>query len=667
MKYTSFLLPLLLLLANARAQDPVMKFGDVPAEAFTGQTGLADSTASAIFLFDKASSFFQRTSGSDGFDVVYERHARIRLVNKNAFRLATMILSLYKKGNRSVSLDNFKGATYNLEDGKIATAKVDKSNIFKEQNGDYNQVKIAFPHVREGSVIEYTYRLIYPGFGFIPSWSFQGDFPVLWSEYEITFPSLFNYMIEKHGYLHYLIDTSLNSASSYSLSLAGSGYGAGYNGNWWGNSIHHIWAMENVPTLAKREPYTTTLANHQSRLDFQLVSINMQGYQKTFRSNWDQLVEELMKKDLFGTPLTDNNRWMSDELEKMTGPDKNSPEAVRKVYYYVRDHFNCSGSESMYLSQPLRKTWDDKKGNVADINLLLTALYLHLGLEAAPVILSSRGHGYAYESFPLLRDYNYVITRVKARDQYYLLDATKDELPFNRLPELCYNGSARVIDAMHALIMLSPDSITEKRNTVVVLRNSDTAGYTGHFSHTSGVFGSTEMRNRLKRTTVDAYFETIRKSFAPYKSLEAHGVDSLDNPDALLTWHYNMKYNFTSNRFYFNPIMHERMSASPFVSPDRYYPVEMPWRTDYTYSLEMEVPKGYQLDEAPKPERLLLGDGEAGFFDYRVLVNDRRIQLAFHLVLKKTNFPVNDYPELRDFYTRIINKQKEELIFKKIN
>ena len=644
-----------------------MKFGDVPTEAFTGPTGLADSTASAIYLFDKASSFFQRASGSDGFDVVYERHARIRLVNKNAFRLATMMLSLYKKGNRSVSLDNFKGATYNLEDGKVVTAKVDKSNIFKEQNGDFNQVKIAFPNVREGSVIEYSYRLIYPGFGFIPSWSFQGDFPVLWSEYEITFPSLFNYMIEKHGYLHYLIDTSLNSASSYSLSLAGNGYGAGYSGNWRGNSVHHIWAMENVPTLAKREPYTTTLANHQSRLDFQLVSINMPGYQKTFRSNWDQLVEELMKKDLFGTPLTDNNRWMGDELEKITGPDKNSPEAVRKIYYYVRDHFNCSGVENMYLSQPIRKTWDDKKGNVADINLLLTALYLHLGLDATPVILSSRGHGFAYESFPLLRDYNYVITRVKAGDQYYLLDATKDELPFNRLSELCYNGSARVIDATHALIILSPDSITEKRNTVVVLRNSDTAGYTGHFSHTSGIFGSTEMRNRLKKTTVDAYFENIRKSFAPYKTLEAHGVDSLDNPDALLTWHYDMKYNFTSNRFYFNPIMHERMSANPFVSPDRYYPVEMPWRTDYSYSLDMEVPKGYQLDEAPKTERLLLGDGENGFFDYQLQVTDRHIRLGFHFVIKKTNFPVNDYSELRDFYNRIINKQKEELIFKKIN
>ena len=648
MKHVFFSFSLLLAAAHSSmAQtDPLLKFGDVPAETFTSQPWLADSSAGAYYLFDKGSSFFERNS--DGFDVVFEKHARIRLLNKNAFRLAEMVLSLYSKGSRSITLGNFKGAVYNFDNGKVVTTKVDKSNIFKEQNGNFNQVKIAFPNVREGSVIEYTYRLVYPGFGFIPSWSFQGDYPVLWSEYEVTFPSLFNYMIEKHGYLRYSIDTTLYSTNS-------------------DKSVHHIWGMENVPALVKKEPYTTTLANHISRLDFQLASVRTNNYQKSYTNNWPQLADELMKRETFGTALTDQNRWMDDDLQKITGPEKNTLLAAQKIYYYLRDSFNCTNIENIYVSQTLKKTWEERRGTVADINLLLTAIYLRLGFDAAPVILSSRGHGVAYEAYPLLRDYNYVITRVKAGDTYYLLDASKDNAMFGQLPELCYNGSARIIEPEPRLIRLLPDSVTEKRNTSVVLRNSDTAGYSGRFYHTAGVFESMELRARLRRMKTENFFEAIHKTMASFKTMEAHGIDTLENDGGILAWYYNMKYHFTSERVYFNPIFHERINTNPFTSTERYYPVEMPYSTDYTYSLDMEVPKGYQLDEAPKPERFLLDDGEAGFFDYAVQVTGRQIHFSYHFVLRKTNIPVIDYPELRNFFARVISKQKEEFVFKKTN
>ena len=50
-----------------------------------------------------------------------------------------------------------------------------------------------------------------------------------------------------------------------------------------------------------------------------------------------------------------------------------------------------------------------RQGNVAEINLLLTAMLRKAGIEADPMILSTRDNGIANTSYPLISEYNYVI------------------------------------------------------------------------------------------------------------------------------------------------------------------------------------------------------------------------------------------------------------------
>jgi hypothetical protein len=424
--------------------------------------------------------------------------------------------------------------------------------------------------------------------------------------------------------------------------------------------------MKNVPALEKREPYTTTLKNHISKVDFQLSAIRNSGYEQTFRSNWNQLRDELMKSEHFGLPLSERNHWMKEELKNLAGEDKISMLSAQKIYAYVRDHFESNNVENIYLSQPLKKIWDDRKGTVADINLLLTALFLHQGFEAAPVILSTRGHGVATEAYPLLKDYNYVIVRVKVDGQYQLLDASKSYIGFGQLPEICYNGSGRVIDSDHDLIPLSADLLKEKRKTIVMLGNDDSGGYSGTFTHIAGVFESMELRNRMKRIKPADFFESLRKTMVDTKTMEDYGFDSLNVPGQALSWHYTMKYNFSQERIYFNPIMHERMTNNPFNSPERHYPVEMPYCEDYSYVLNMDIPRGYAVEEMPKSQRITLEDSSASF-EYRIDSTGGSIQFYYLLRIKRAYFPVESYRGLRDFFSLIVNKEKEQIIFKKID
>jgi hypothetical protein len=646
---------------HVRAQRPDMDFGAVLPEAFTPVVYDLDSSANAVYLFDHGEVSFDARYSNYGFSIVYERHARMRILNKNGLGLATMSISAFHHKGYDAYIDDIRGATYNLQDGKVVATKLDKSGIFKDKNGFYQIDKLAFPNVREGSIIEYSYRIVYPGFAYIPEWEFQQSYPVLWSEYEVTVPTLYDYFVKTQGHRLFTVDTVLFSSASFTMNLSGF-----RPATWSGRTIHHIWALQGATPLEKKEPYTTTLRNHVQKVQFQLSAISYNGYEKSYMASWPQLTYDLLKNDNFGGSLDDRNHWMDDELKKIVPAADGSLAAAQKIFAYVRDQFTFTDQESIYRSQPIKKTWEEKKGNVADLNLLLTAIYRHAGYEASPVILSTRSHGLPVEQFPLLNDYNYVIARVKVSGQDYLLDASRPVIGFGQLPEHCYNGMARVIDSSHELIPLLPDSVTERRRTDVVLSNDSSGALSGDYTRVAGVFESMEMRNRMRREKPADFFENLKKTMNEHKEMGEYGFDSLSIPEEPLGWHYSMTYRFTQKTIYFNPIMHERMNTNPLENPERNYPVEMPYRVDNAYALRMDIPKGYAIEQLPKSVRIVLPD-KSGSFEYQLESDGKSIELQTRLQLKRANYSIGEYPELRGLYALIVQKEKEPVIFKKIN
>ena len=225
---------------------------------------------------------------------------------------------------------------------------------------------------------------------------------------------------------------------------------------------------------------------------------------------------------------------------------------------------------------------------------------------------------------------------------------------------------ARVIDAGGEAIPLLPDSVTERRITMVSLTNDEAGGFSGIYSRVEGEFESMLLRNRLKKEKPEDFFESLRKTMAEYKQMKEYGFDSLATPEEPLGFHYSMTYHFDQQTIYFNPIMHERLNNSPVQSPDRHYPVEMPYRVDNNYVLHMEIPKGYRIEQLPKSARYSLADSSASF-DYLIDADEKDISFRMRLHLNKTYYPISQYAGLRDFFSLVVQKEKEPIIFKKIN
>ena len=124
--------------------------------------------------------------------------------------------------------------------------------------------------------------------------------------------------------------------------------------------------------------------------------------------------------------------------------------------------------------QALQDVVKNQKGNVGEINLLLTGMLLRRGIVATPVLLSTREFGYNYPDYPVLSRLDYVICKAIIDDKVYYLDASYSNLGFGRLPANCYNGHARVIGKEDsASVYFLADSIKEKQIAIVRIFNDE--------------------------------------------------------------------------------------------------------------------------------------------------------------------------------------------------
>jgi len=624
-----------------------------------------DSSANAVYLYDVGSSTYEGNNRGM-FNVIFHKHARIRLMNKNGFDEATLEIHLYNDGDITDKLEDLDAATYNIENGKVVVTKVDRNSLFKDKGDKEIVAKFTFPNIKEGSIIEYDYKVSSPAYWSIDRWYFQQDYPRLWSEYSVNIPAFYNFITLKQGYLPYTIDSANTSRASYNILDPGSSAmdrSAVYS--FQNNTIYHMWAIQNVPAL-KEEEFTTTLMNHISKIDFQLFSIQYPDLPvRPYMQNWYDMAKELMKDESFGEPLTHDNNWLNDDVKKAVAGAKDNEEKMKKIFEFVRDNYTCTDNYARYLSQQLKKTYQAKKGNVADINILLAAMLQNAGFEVHPVLLSTRGHGVTYDMYPIMSKFNYVVTQVKNSDKVFLLDASDPSTGFNRLPAECYNGNVRLIADEPVLINLSADSLKESKLTTVFMMNDD-KGIGGSFSTQLGNEESQGIRKKLSTIKQEDFFKDIKKAYSMDVELQNAEVDSLKTPEEPVSIKYGMKFNFNDeNMVYFNPMLSEAYKENPFKAAERLYPVEMPACSDETYILNMEVPTGYKIEELPKSARVSLNENE-GMFEYVIGESGGHIQLRCRTILKKANFDPEDYQTLRDFFAFIVKKQAEQIVFKKL-
>ncbi len=298
------------------------------------------------------------------FDLVFHRSRRIRILKRTGFDAATIKIPLYISGSSLEKVSGLKASTYTLEDGKVVETKLDSKSIFTDKVTKHlNYEKFTFPALKEGAVLEYSYTMTSPFMFNLQPWEFQGAYPRLWSEYQVDIPEFLKYAMIAEGYLPYKINSKESHMSSFHVTLPG-GSEADDHGLISDEVVTHRWVMANVPAL-KEEPYTTTVDNYVSKIEFQLSGLQFQGgIYHDLIGNWRGVCDELMKEDDFGGDLGRGNSWMDDDLKTITKDAGSNLEKAERIFAFVRGNFTCTAHDGLWLGNSLKTIYKNKSGNV---------------------------------------------------------------------------------------------------------------------------------------------------------------------------------------------------------------------------------------------------------------------------------------------------------------
>ncbi|HWR32960.1 MAG TPA: DUF3857 domain-containing protein [Chitinophagaceae bacterium] len=653
-------------LFSAAAQDKAnVKYGVVMEKDFETKIYSIDSNANAVVVAEIGESSIEgNTKG--WFSIVSKRYKRVHILNKNGFDIGNVSISLYSVGTDEEKLDKLKAVTYNLENGKVVETKLDtKSGLFEDKISKQRKIKkFTFPNLKEGSIIEFEYTTTSDYIQYLDPWEFQGIYPVLWSEYNLTVPSFFYYVFLKQGYLRYDVDSHKEGQTTYSV-IAPNDTGPSERFQVKAGYTDYRWVVKNVPAL-KEEAYTSTLDNHIQKIDFILVERRDPLKYYRYIESWQQIAGELLEAEYFGEQLEKDNGWLKDIMGAVLGGVRDKEEKARKIYTYVRDNFTCTVQHGFAMNQTLKTLLKNKNGNVAEINLLLTTMLKYEGIDADPVILSTRSNGTAYSVYPVLSQYNYTICRTVIDGKRFYLDASEPHMGFGHLPLRCYNGEGRIINKQAVITPLSPDSVKESKMTIVFIINDEKGNLIGSIRQTPGYYESDDLRERIKEKGQEQLQKDIKKDFGADIVISNFGIDSLDIYDFPLGIHYDFDIkDEKEDIIYLNPQFGEGYKENPFKSAERKYPVEMPFVIDEIYNLQLEVPHGYVVDELPKSMILKLNELNEGMFEYHISQSGETISLRSRIILKRTYFMPEEYEVLREFFNLVVKKQAEQIVFKK--
>ena len=498
------------------AQKWPFKFGKVTEEEMQLEKCEFYPEAKSMVLGEYGNLSF---SYSDDYGWKYEMEVTVR---KKIFKItdsdqANVKISLYEpvKGSAKEEITGIKSYTYNIVDGKIEREKLDNSEYYTKRINDYwVEISFAIPNVKEGSVIEYTYRKTSDYLYNLTTWYFQSDIPTAHSEFRFTIPEYFNYQASQLGnvYLGENENKTRPEKFTYKWEVQEAmGNVRKGTGTLESNSKWRRMVLRNIPPI-EDEPFMNNRSDVPSRLEFQLMSTNFpNSVMKVVAGSYQKFNHELLTSSSFGDRLKNGNFVKSLE-NSLQG--KSPLEKGQFIYTHISKHFDWNKSYNFMSSQAGRPAYNKKSGNVADINLTLVAALREFDLQAFPVILSTRGHGTVHPIYPSYDDFNYVIAAIIVDGKLITCDATSG-LPFGQLPLKCRNGNGWLVNNGGGKWLDLKANSRYVETTVIKIEIKEGDGdLVTHVQQREADYAAHSLLSKIRNSSEEEYSKTISAAFS---------------------------------------------------------------------------------------------------------------------------------------------------------
>lgn len=627
-----------------QAQEPDYRFGKVSEEELRMERYDRDPDAEAVILYEELRTYFlignQFTRMTDYF-------IRIKVLKAEGKEYADINLPYVFQRENYANLD---AVAYNLVDGKIVKTPLKKQYLFREQVGDEQwMLKFSIPEVREGTVIEYRYRMNSDFVTYIPSVVVQHDIPTVRMKATVEIPEYLRFNVNTKGYL------SINMREN---TIAGriAGTDVPYN-------VREITTEgRDIPAL-KKEPFVWNRNEFRSMIDFELSQIAMPFSDvQNFSLTWKDVNEALAETD-FNSNIRMGNPF-KEETAAIVARNLAPRQTLHELLRLVQSHMKWDGKYRLMSSSP-RNAADKGTGNSAEINSVLMAAVKDAGFDVVPLLLNPRSRGRLPLAHPSFDGISTFILRVTLDDgKFAYLDGTDPDSDVDLLPTDLLVDRARIYGVSGDvgwcdLSRLAPG------NTHINM----TLGFDPELSVHGRI---TERYTNVPALRCSSAYSDARSEEEYVEALEEEHhirIDSL-TINGLRSAHLTQEFTMTrepeaaGDFIYLNATIIPFLTENPFKSPERKYPVEFDNPASYTMQGVLRLPEGYVVEELPRAARFNAFDGDITCF-YMAQATNGVIQFNMRFNQKRLIFLPEEYADLQAFYGAVVNICNSRIVLRK--
>lgn len=631
------------------SQEYSRKFGKVTIDEFKALTCPIDETAEAMVIHDIGEVYYALIG--DSYKLIFNRKLKIKVFSKAGLNTADFSIPFFEYFDKE-RISGLKGNVYNLQDGKIVVTKLNTKNAFEEKASEnwYN-LKFAMPDVKEGSIFEISYTLTSPYVSDIPSWNFQKNIPVLFSEYTVKMNP------------HYEFKTLLKGAAKYDEYEVNDGPTKVLIQNVSMPEKIHRYAMKNIPAF-KDESYIASSDDYLIRLEFQLMALNYSnGTSENYTSTWPKLCKELSERDGFGKYIKASERKGNSIIEELKIDSLKPIEKAKLIEKYVKTKFSYSGSNTYTASKNVEDFLKTKIGSSANINLFLCGVFKAAGIDARPVILSTRGNGQLQTLSPFLSGFNYVVTAATIDGNTMLFDATDPLSSFGVIPSKCLNYKGLIVQSDKTeWIDLVSNEVSNVRYDITLNPDLDDEKLIQQCIMKTTGYDAINIRREFQDKYDDIAEELLGTNYKEFDSIKQVNLLNVDEPFELL-FNNSIDLETIEDKIMINPFCGLVITENPMKQTIRTHPIDFTYSSSESFSTLIEIPEGYRL--LNKPENMVINN-PYGRIVY-VISNDdpSKVSVTAHYQFTKIKYEASDYNSLKEIYNSVVNKFNEKIILVK--
>jgi hypothetical protein len=653
MKTTLFLFFLMFFcIYNAICQREAHEFGKLSQKEFDMKVYEKDPKAEAVILFDIGQSEFIDTQ--NGFIIQFTRKKRIKIFSQAGFDFAEFSIPFYQDGGKFEKVMSIEGFSYNYENNVLNKKALDKAAIYEETiNENWKVKKCVLPDVREGTIIEYKYVVETPFHFNLPDWVFQDKIPTMYSEYTVMMIPFYEYVFLMQGTKSF---TYQHSEQEVGIERIFGGLAF--------NDMVHIYAMKDVPAM-KDESYMTSMQDYIMKMDFQLAKFtNLNGTSTSVMSTWEELNKSMMKHTDFGKCIKKDQKTAEGILaSELKIHDLNQVERARTVIDYVKNTFRWNGRNAKYASKSVKELVAEKVGNSADINLFLIALLQAAGLEAEPVLISTRSHGKIKTDYPFSHFFNYVIVLVKTDNGLFVTDGTESNISFNRIPPRCMNEKGLVVsenavkwvDLSTETVSLNetniemdihPELLTSNTKVLIKATEYESLGLKEKFANDSTKFSKHLIDNGCMNVS-GIRFVNAEIPQRPYV-IGFSGDHKMEHIDGKLLIYPFLSFPLKENRL---------------TQPTRSYPVDFIYPKSVLLRSKITIPEDYSVVD--QPEKIEIKNGLANI-SLKCVQKDNVLTVEGEYTFHKSIYQPGEYAAIKLYMDNIVKFFNTPLVIEQV-